>query len=735
METNLHGDEMDNVELDPEKERTLNRGLRKRKVNTKDRESAEAEEIYHARCSLGSYLARVSTVINQVKTSITEARECEEVREVVKNLEHAWARYSDTYQSYILKNLPVEEFERVEQHYSKIYDDYSRCVKTVEDYLRPCSPHSSKGGLKSSNREPKLSLITSTKSESSRSSKSSKRKEMKKSVELKKLIAEQAAELARYEAEMEKKKIDIEMQKANMAREIRFKAQLAEKEYDLLSLADGDSASNEENSVVKNEVDHTFPLEPQLPKQEQTANWITSCHNETTKMPLNPKADEFIPCSGTNSTQAILLRVTTLQAMQPVKFSGNAADFPVFRRRIRDNLEDGLLSNAQKIEFLPKFVSGEAYDVVARSAGCSYEDIVANLEDRYGQPATVAAAYIEKLTVGPKLGNRDFNGLRNFAEQLQCATKRLEGDYEREASTTANMKLIAGRLPDYLINKWADVSYSIREKGLIPALKDLAKFVKRQAAIKNDPGFAGVVAIPTTETRGNRKKPPHRTNDPPNPRRTSSFVTDFDRKDTRRRGTGEGQSKLPCDTQNCLCCSGSHELASCPELKGKDLQTHWGIVKRHRLCHVCMRQGHHRERCESQRFCPCGSEKRHHRLLHNPPRRDTAETNRSNQIPQGDSKPAVNGWSNGEQRNTTEPRSTVQYATVTEPTKKKTVLLHVIPVKVLLSDGKSITTYGLLDNGSRGTMIGSEVAKELDLKGQKEIVSVSTLLQQEDERV
>ena len=68
---------------------------------------------------------------------------------------------------------------------------------------------------------------------------------------------------------------------------------------------------------------------------------------------------------------------------------------------------------------LPKFVSGEAYDVVARSAGCSYEDIAANLEDRYGQPATVAAPCIEKLTVGPKLGNRDLNGLRNFAEQLQ----------------------------------------------------------------------------------------------------------------------------------------------------------------------------------------------------------------------------------------------------------------------------------------------------------------------------
>ena len=103
--------------------------------------------------------------------------------------------------------------------------------------------------------------------------------------------------------------------------------------------------------------------------------------------------------------------------------------------------------------------------------------------------------------MGPRLGKRDFNSLRNFAEQLQCATKRLEGDYEREARTTANMKLIARRLPNYLINKWANVSYSIREKGPIPALKDLDQFIKRQAAIKNDPGFAAVVVMPTTETR------------------------------------------------------------------------------------------------------------------------------------------------------------------------------------------------------------------------------------------
>ena len=101
-EMNVHSGEIENAELDPEKERRLDPVGRTRRINMQDRD-VEAEETYQARRSFGDYLARVSTVTNQVKISIAEARECEEVREAGKNLEQAWARYSDTYQTYILK--------------------------------------------------------------------------------------------------------------------------------------------------------------------------------------------------------------------------------------------------------------------------------------------------------------------------------------------------------------------------------------------------------------------------------------------------------------------------------------------------------------------------------------------------------------------------------------------------------------------------------------------------------
>ena len=102
-----------------------------------------------------------------------------------------------------------------------------------------------------------------------------------------------------------------------------------------------------------------------------------------------------------------------------------------------------------------------------------------------------------------------------------------------------------------------------------------------------------------TTTGDKSKQKQNGTKDPPNPSRTSSFAPDVTAKDTGRRlRTGDRQSKPPPGVQNCLCCSGLHELSSCPKLQNKALQSRLDIAKRHWLCHVCMRPGHHRGRCE-----------------------------------------------------------------------------------------------------------------------------------------
>ncbi|CAB4008456.1 Hypothetical predicted protein [Paramuricea clavata] len=597
--------------------------------------------------------------------------------------------------------------------------------------------------------------------------------------ELKRLAATQAEEAAIFEAEMEKKKIEIEFQTREKVRKLKAEAALAERKAELMQEYDSDdmSSSNDENGSDR------LPPPPitQLIKGEQTELWVKSCSSQTAdnqaldnlespervnnqpkkyfentcnrnkvetntagqkghvtfnERGKNRSSARIIPEISKNQisdAQAVMLKVNMLQAMQPVKFDGNPSDFPTFRKRLIDNLEDGVLNDSQKIEFLPKFVSGDAYETVKRVAGCSYPDIIVILQDRYGQPATVAASCIESLTSGPKLTNGDYKGLRNFAEQLTSSVKRLEDEYEQEASTTSNLNLIASRLPNYLINKWGDVSFTIREKGRKPRLEDLAKFVKRQAAIKNDPVFIGSTTGKNTDWkykpgrwRGRKNEDP-KNEDPKTDKETLAYTTDF--KKGKIDGTGDNdndnKSKKP-HWPNCPCCSRSHELAFCPEFRRKEVNARRDVVKKQKLCHVCMKAGHFRENCRYVEFCPCSSQRKHHLLLHN-----TKSNENKKEMKDGKKLPEDQKEVEPDKQSAQE-KKTEQYATITNTT-SKFVLLHVVPVKVLSPQGVSVTTYALLDNASRGTMISSELAKELNLRGRKETILVNTLLQQESQ--
>jgi len=172
-------------------------------------------------------------------------------------------------------------------------------------------------------------------------------------------MVEQALELAKYEAEMEKKKIAIELQKQKVAKEMLFKAQSEAKQLDLLAEEEGET--NSTVGSLQNEIECGISLQPPLTKEERTTTWVASSHLDTPKEALNHSAREFIPRrtngsvenakplpeeqlkvmenvvtpSGENekvadknkltnapeNSQAVLLKVTMLQATQPVKLT------------------------------------------------------------------------------------------------------------------------------------------------------------------------------------------------------------------------------------------------------------------------------------------------------------------------------------------------------------------------------------------------------------------------------
>ena len=177
---------------------------------------------------------------------------------------------------------------------------------------------------------------------------------------------------------------------------------------------------------------------------------------------------------------AAMRKAEMLSGMQPTQFSGNQVDFPFFRDQIRTHLESDLLTDSQRVEYLPKFVPGEALEVVKRNRGCSFNDIMKTLEERFGQAIRVTKACIEDLVAGPRLTYWDNIGLMNFSEKLNTATEILQGDIEREANVATNLKRIVSCLPNDLIIKRQNENYEIVKSGRSPQLNDIAAFVKRQ---------------------------------------------------------------------------------------------------------------------------------------------------------------------------------------------------------------------------------------------------------------
>ena len=80
----------------------------------------------------------------------------------------------------------------------------------------------------------------------------------------------------------------------------------------------------------------------------------------------------------------------------------------------------------------------------------------------------------------------------------------------------------------------------------------------------------------------------------------------------------QGGKKEPLGRGARRLRSKDHELAECEQFISNEIQARFDIVKWNKLCHVCVKSGHMRGRCESRIFCSSGSDRRHHRLLHNP---------------------------------------------------------------------------------------------------------------------
>ncbi|XP_058840055.1 uncharacterized protein LOC131695549, partial [Topomyia yanbarensis] len=143
--------------------------------------------------------------------------------------------------------------------------------------------------------------------------------------------------------------------------------------------------------------------------------------------------------------------------------------------------------------------------------------------------------------------------------------------------------------------------------------------------------------------------------------------------------------------RSCLVCKGScSSVEKCTKFAELSYNSKWTTVKEFGLCRKCLKK--HNGTCRSQQTCgKNGCEFKHHQLLHNSQRDGSLSA-----------EPTI-----------TESECNSHY----KPTNK--VLFRVIPV-ILYKPEKHLKTYAFLDDGSSHSFMDAALAKELNIKGEKE---------------
>ena len=313
----------------------------------------------------------------------------------------------------------------------------------------------------------------------------------------------------------------------------------------------------------------------------------------------------------------------------------------------------------------------------------------------------VVSSVVSNRTKGPPIAGGDKAALRKFADQAMRALATLKSTDCLLEINQGNIISMTECLPKLLQNKFATLAFDLEAKGQsFTTLSDFVGFVNRQASIANHPIKQKSTANNSIKNR--RLAPPLENTDLP---RVTTMATIGDRKPPPRNGKGK--------SNNCHCCGQAHPLYRCDVFKGKTPQERASLISAKKLCPNCLKdQVHSVDNCPSSFRCRvtgCGAFD--HSLLH----------------------PTQFHVRMSEDHIADDPSTVVNNVTVatscttTGTEDSNTVLLQVVPLRVIGHNGTAVSTYAMLDSGCEITLVDPSHVRLLRLCGQPDRLVFSTV--------
>ncbi|KAL6457443.1 hypothetical protein MHYP_G00344060 [Metynnis hypsauchen] len=215
-------------------------------------------------------------------------------------------------------------------------------------------------------------------------------------------------------------------------------------------------------------------------------------------LPMFPAPQAVITSTNQSTLELVKVLADALSANripvpEPSVFSGDPLKYSDWKLSFETLIDQKNIQDKEKIYYLRRYVCGQAKNALegyfllgTESAYASAWEI---LEERYGNPFTVAKAYRDKLQTWPKIGAKDSFELREFVDFLRSCEAAMVHIKALEILDDCNEnRKILSKLPDWLIARWSRKVLEIEEKSnKFPSFSQFVEFLTREAKIACNP--------------------------------------------------------------------------------------------------------------------------------------------------------------------------------------------------------------------------------------------------------
>ena len=276
------------------------------------------------------------------------------------------------------------------------------------------------------------------------------------------------------------------------------------------------------------------------------------------------------------TTIADSFSLSRLPAPEPTTFSGEPIHYPDWKSSFYALIHRKNLPLCDKMYCLKRYVSGSAKQAISglflQSSSEAYEQAWSILDERFGHPFIVTKAYRDKIQVWPKIGAKDHQGLREFADFLTSIETAMQTikDLTILNDYMENQKLFA-KLPHWLISRWnREATREMKEHKRYPDFKTFTAFINAEADLASNP-ISSCNAVKEVGTASVK------THQAPKSKDVGDMTVHSIQKI-------EENSKEPKETpkpkpQCTFCRKTDHQLDACPKFKTETLEKRLRFVK------------------------------------------------------------------------------------------------------------------------------------------------------------